>query len=249
MKVQWTVAAMIAAAGIPAVAAAQQTTTPDSAKQGTAPGRTVNHRNESGDTTNSRLRDSLMRNSTNTGPGTAAPAGATAGSSSSGMNSSSSNASEGRATGGTTAPLADSVQSMQAATPGRPVPLTNESGDTARSALKDSLLRASTRTPEMNAAPTTDASSGAAATGAASASGSASANAGGMSRGGSMSLSRSQTRQLQQALNGAGCNAGTADGVMGRRTREAMACARQKNNISGNDNQALFQALGLNFQQ
>lgn len=153
MKMQWTIAAVIAAAGIPAASEAQQRpTTPDSAKQGTATGRRVNQ--------------------------------------------------------------------------------TNEGGDTTRSALRDSLLRNSTRTAGTAIAPSTDA-------GAAGA-------AGGMG-GGAANLSRAQTRQLQTALNGAGCSVGRVDGRMGRRTREAMACARQKNNITGNDDQALFKALGLSF--
>jgi hypothetical protein len=227
-NIQWTVVAMLAVAGVPAAAAAQRPTA-DSAKQGTATGRRVNETNEAGDTTRSALRDSVLRNSTNTNT---APT-QTGASTTSGAGASSAAAREGRATGGQ-AGLADSVRSMQAATPGRPVPQTNEGGDTTQSALRDSVLRNATRTPGTNVSPSTDAAGGAAA-------------AGRSSRGGGMSLTREQTRQLQQALNDAGCDAGTPDGMMGRKTRTAMTCARQKKGISGTDNQALFQALGLSF--
>jgi len=64
---------------------------------------------------------------------------------------------------------------------------------------------------------------------------------------GSLGLSRSEVVQLQQALSNTGCDAGTADGVVGPKTRQAMQCARQQLGVSGNDNQALFQALNLNF--
>ena len=233
MKMQWTIAAVIAAAGIPAVGEAQQRpTTPDSAKQGTATGRRVNQTNEDGDTTRSALRDSVLRNSTNTNA--AAPSGAGS------TRSSSANSREGQRGAVQPGGLADSARSMQAAETGRPVIQTNEGGDTTRSALRDSLLRNSTRTAGTAIAPSTD------ARGAGAAGGTGGGMSGGMS-GGAASLSRAQTRQLQTALNSAGCSVGRVDGQMGRRTREAMACARQKNNISGNDDQALFKALGLSF--
>lgn len=219
-KMQWTVAAMLAV-GMPALAAAQGTPVPDSAKQGTASGRTVNPRNEDGSDKSSALRDSVVRNSTNTNTTPTQSGASTTG------GNASANAREGAATGG--APLADSVRGMQAATPGRPVPQTNEGGDTTRSALRDSILRNSTRTAGTNVAPSTDAS------------------AGGRGTGGAMRLSRAQTQQLQEALNGAGCDAGSADGVMGRKTRAAIACARQQKGIAANDNQALYKALGLSF--
>lgn len=221
MRMTLTVAAVIAAAGIPAVGLAQGST-PDSAKQGTATGRRVNEVNESGDTTRSALRDSVLRNATNTRSATPTRSGASA----------TANAREGAATG--SAPLADSIQTMRGNQQGRPVPMTNEGGDTTRSALRDSLLRNSTRTPGAAVAPSTDASTG----------GAAGATSGGAMLG---SLSGAQVRQLQQALNGAGCDAGRVDGRVGAKTRAAMRCARQKNGISGNDDQALFRALGLSF--
>lgn len=58
-------------------------------------------------------------------------------------------------------------------------------------------------------------------------------------------LSRENIAQLQTALSNAGCDAGAADGIMGRRTRRAIACARQKNNVSSD--QELYQSLNLDF--
>lgn len=216
-RMQWTFAAMLTV-GVPGLVAAQGTPVPDSAKQGTATGRTVSPRNESGDSSKSALRDSVIRNSTNTNTAPTQSGASTTG------GSASANAREGAATGGAGAmrQTLDSAQSMQAAETGRPVPRANESGDTTKSALRDQLLRESV-----------------------SASGAASGSARGAR--GSMRLSRAQTQQLQEALNGAGCDAGSADGVMGRKTRSAIACARQQKGIAANDNQALYKALGLSF--
>lgn len=58
-------------------------------------------------------------------------------------------------------------------------------------------------------------------------------------------LSRENIAQLQTALTNAGCDAGTADGIMGPRTRRALACARQKNNVS--TDAELYQSLNLDF--
>ena len=58
-------------------------------------------------------------------------------------------------------------------------------------------------------------------------------------------LSRENIAQLQGALSSAGCDAGTADGIMGPRTRRALSCARQKNNVSSD--QELYQSLNLDF--
>jgi hypothetical protein len=60
-------------------------------------------------------------------------------------------------------------------------------------------------------------------------------------------LSRDQVGQLQSALQQANCDPGTIDSVMGARTRSAMNCARQQNNITGNDPNDLYRALNLNF--
>jgi len=60
-------------------------------------------------------------------------------------------------------------------------------------------------------------------------------------------LTRDQITQLQTALKQADCDPGPADGVLGPRTRQAMSCARQKNNITGNNPNDLFRSLNLNF--
>lgn len=63
----------------------------------------------------------------------------------------------------------------------------------------------------------------------------------------SYGLTRDQITQLQTALQQANCNPGPVDGVLGPRTRSAMACARQKNNITGNNPNDLFRSLNLGF--
>ncbi len=60
-------------------------------------------------------------------------------------------------------------------------------------------------------------------------------------------LSADQVRRLQAALNDAGCDAGAVDGVMGRRTRQAIACGQQKNNLGSDDLSGLYRALDLDF--
>lgn len=60
-------------------------------------------------------------------------------------------------------------------------------------------------------------------------------------------LSRSQVEQLQQALRSDGCDPGAADGIMGPRTRQAIACSRQKHNLTGNNTNELLRALNLDF--
>jgi len=65
-------------------------------------------------------------------------------------------------------------------------------------------------------------------------------------RGSSMGLTRDQVMQLQTALSGAGCDAGTADGILGPKTRRAMACARQKNSVT--TNAELYRSLNLDFE-
>ena len=61
-------------------------------------------------------------------------------------------------------------------------------------------------------------------------------------------LDRDQLMQLQQAINDrTECDAGTADGVMGPRTRRALSCARRELQVTGNGMDALFTALNLDF--
>jgi peptidoglycan hydrolase-like protein with peptidoglycan-binding domain len=63
----------------------------------------------------------------------------------------------------------------------------------------------------------------------------------------SYGLNRDQIMQLQTALQTANCNPGAIDGVLGPRTRSAMACARRQNNITGNNPNDLFRSLNLGF--
>lgn len=63
----------------------------------------------------------------------------------------------------------------------------------------------------------------------------------------SWSLTRDQVLQLQTALNNNGCSVGTPDGVMNQKTRAAIKCAMQKNNISNDDHDALLKSLNLDF--
>ncbi|HKN64957.1 MAG TPA: hypothetical protein VJW73_01690 [Gemmatimonadaceae bacterium] len=60
-------------------------------------------------------------------------------------------------------------------------------------------------------------------------------------------LTRDQVAQLQTALQQANCDPGAIDSVMGAHTRRAMNCARQKNNITGNNPNDLYRSLNLDF--
>ena len=60
-------------------------------------------------------------------------------------------------------------------------------------------------------------------------------------------LSQDQISQLQTALKQDNCNPGAIDGILGPRTRSAMACARRANNVTGNNPNDLFRSLNLGF--
>lgn len=66
----------------------------------------------------------------------------------------------------------------------------------------------------------------------------------------SYGLDREQIRQLQQAINDrTQCDAGTVDGIIGPRTRRALACARRELNVQPAANiEELFGALQLEFE-
>lgn len=64
-----------------------------------------------------------------------------------------------------------------------------------------------------------------------------------------LGLGRGQIERLQQRLNEMGCDAGPVDGLIGPRTREAMSCARTRENIAGQDVQSLLRGLGLEADQ
>lgn len=61
-------------------------------------------------------------------------------------------------------------------------------------------------------------------------------------RGSSMGMTRAQVRQLQQSLAEMDCYDGTVDGIVGPRTRSAIACARQQRSITGDDPNELLGA-------
>ena len=60
-------------------------------------------------------------------------------------------------------------------------------------------------------------------------------------------LTADQAKQLQAALNKAGCNAGTPDGEMGRQTQRAIGCGFKKYKLNSNDTTGLYRKLGLDF--
>lgn len=60
-------------------------------------------------------------------------------------------------------------------------------------------------------------------------------------------LSANQVKRLQAALNRAGCNAGTPDGVEGAGTRRAIDCGLKKYKLASNDLSGLYRKLGLDF--
>jgi hypothetical protein len=62
-----------------------------------------------------------------------------------------------------------------------------------------------------------------------------------------MGLSTDQVKELQQAINGAGCNAGPVDGRFGPETRQGVQCVRQQKNITENGLNPVLHALNLNF--
>lgn len=61
------------------------------------------------------------------------------------------------------------------------------------------------------------------------------------------SLSSDQVKQLQTALNNDGCNAGKADGIMGKQTRQGVECDLKKHGISSTNVDSLYKVLNLSF--
>ena len=53
--------------------------------------------------------------------------------------------------------------------------------------------------------------------------------------------------ELQQALTRAGCDVGTADGIVGERTRRGIDCFRRQQNLSDADLETLLTALNVSF--
>ena len=50
-----------------------------------------------------------------------------------------------------------------------------------------------------------------------------------------LGLTTEQVKELQQAINDAGCHAGPVDGIAGPQTREGIACVREQKGIQGDD--------------
>jgi len=131
----------------------------------------------------------------------------------------------------------------------------------------DSALRADTGATETGAAggaategamdtavpPAGAEAGGTGDTGGAGTAGAAGAPSGAEAMGGTptatarVDLSADQVKQLQTALNDAGCDAGSVDGVVGPRTRNGIACGLDKNNLSSDDLTGLYRALNLDF--
>jgi hypothetical protein len=63
----------------------------------------------------------------------------------------------------------------------------------------------------------------------------------------SLGLTRTQVTMLQQALRDDGCDPGAIDGLVGPRTRRAIACAYERNDLDGRNLNALFRALDLSI--
>jgi peptidoglycan hydrolase-like protein with peptidoglycan-binding domain len=60
-------------------------------------------------------------------------------------------------------------------------------------------------------------------------------------------FSTAQAAELQQALTRAGCDAGTADGVVGQRTLLGIKCFRGQRNLNEVGIEEVLTALGLSF--
>jgi peptidoglycan hydrolase-like protein with peptidoglycan-binding domain len=62
-----------------------------------------------------------------------------------------------------------------------------------------------------------------------------------------LGLTVEQTKELQQAINAAGCDAGPADGMLTEKTRAGIACVRKERHIEGTDLNDVLKSLGLSF--
>jgi hypothetical protein len=62
-----------------------------------------------------------------------------------------------------------------------------------------------------------------------------------------MGLKSDQAKELQKAINDAGCHAGPVDGVIGPKTREGITCVREQKGIQGEGLDGVLSALGLSF--
>ena len=60
-------------------------------------------------------------------------------------------------------------------------------------------------------------------------------------------LSSAQMMELQQALTGMGCDAGTIDGVLGLRTLRGIECFRSQQHLEAADFESVLTALNVSF--
>jgi peptidoglycan hydrolase-like protein with peptidoglycan-binding domain len=60
-------------------------------------------------------------------------------------------------------------------------------------------------------------------------------------------FSPAQATELQQTLTRAGCDVGTADGVVGQRTLQAIQCFRDRRNLGAVDIEVVLTAVGVSF--
>lgn len=60
-----------------------------------------------------------------------------------------------------------------------------------------------------------------------------------------LGLTNAQVRMLQQSLEDDGCDPGPVDGIIGPRTRRAIACGFRENDLDGRNLNELFRALDL----
>jgi hypothetical protein len=67
------------------------------------------------------------------------------------------------------------------------------------------------------------------------------------SRARAFGLTTDQVKELQQAINQNGCNAGQADGQFGRQTREGIDCIRHAKNIQSRNINEVLRSLNLSF--
>lgn len=62
-----------------------------------------------------------------------------------------------------------------------------------------------------------------------------------------LGLTMQQTKELQHAINAAGCDAGPANGMLTEKTHGGIACVRRERHIQGADLNDVLKSLGLSF--
>ena len=60
-------------------------------------------------------------------------------------------------------------------------------------------------------------------------------------------MSTDQAIELQRALEGAGCDVGTIDGIVGQQTLRGIECFRSQQGITGADFESVLTALKVSF--